>query len=85
MKALVTTILVALVLSPMAGARMEVQCDDATRYASEAHRIHNDWIIYIESGRATPEQVKTGGNVEWHKEWVRRYDVIIDAVKERCH
>ena len=58
-------------------ARLETQAITA---ATEGRGIHAGWIEYIQSGRASPEQIRIGGDVAWHQRWVDEYDGILATI-----
>lgn len=47
----------------------------AIRYIEECKKIHQQWIEY-------DVEVKIAGDKEWHKKWVRKYNVVLSELKK---
>lgn len=89
MKTLVAVALTALVCSAGASSQLtDVSCADALAHknraitkAAEGRRIHADWIEYINQGYATQDQIRIGGTVEHHQQWINNYDEMLYVLR----
>lgn len=51
-------------------------------YMSEALVIHANWVWYLQHN--PNYDTKVVGDVNWHREWVRRYDLVIAELYKLC-
>lgn len=79
---LVALMLLAVLLGTILGETAESRRQRAVGYISEARDVHLSWIeLLLVCERDCDQMVARVGTLEHHKEWVRRYDLVLEVLE----
>lgn len=61
----------------------EAKLEEAVGYITEAREVHMNWIeVLLGCQSDCAEMAERVGSLRHHKEWVRRYDVVLEVLGE---
>lgn len=80
-KLLIIFLLTLLLPSPTLAKGCDQVVRDSILYTLDARESHSLWLEQVETH---PEQAREHGDVEWHAEWVRRYDEMLSLYFDLC-
>ena len=81
---LLAVCLVTLCYATSRGERTEGRRQEALEYISDARHVHQQWVEMLTiCGDACDSLTLTAGGIEYHREWVRRYNIVLKEL-ETC-